>query len=257
MVEQIKSFGITRLSLGATSDFHTHVNELVVSATPSALNIVELAGPYAEAVALVTSLVNRSTAFVATASMREAEKKRDNLVGVISSLVKAHLTNPIADKNAAAVLLDALLAPYFGIGRHEQSKETAEIKGMIGVLKGADAAAAVEKLEMKDEVEALEAANGDFEQAFLEKAAEASVRQAQSNVITKDAVAAVNELYQQIVQTVNAYAIVQSSDVIRKFISDVNGLVIVYSDLANGSTSGGSAPGGGGGGGEEERPGEL
>ena len=43
-------------------------------------------------------------------------------------------------------------------------------------------------------------------------------------------------------QVVNAYAIVQPTDELLAFINEVNGLVEVYAQIANGSTSGGTSP---------------
>lgn len=135
MVKQIKTFSISRLTVGSTSDFHSKVNELIVKATPSALYIVDQAPLYAEACALLASVVNRSTTFVATSGMKTEDKRRDNLVGVVSSVVRAHKTNPIAAKQSCAIQLDADLAPYKGIGNDEYSKQTAEVKGMLAVLR--------------------------------------------------------------------------------------------------------------------------
>ena len=59
-----------------------------------------------------------------------------------------------------------------------------------------------------------------------------------------NAVAEANALYQDIVQTVNAYAIVQPSDEINTFIASVNGLVGTYSGIAGSSSKGGKAEGG-------------
>lgn len=117
--------------------------------------------------------------------------------------------------------------------------------------------AAVKALGLADEVAELAKANAAFEAAFLGKAGEASTRLAQTDVSSGQAVGTANELYGQIITIVNAYAIVKTSDVIEKFIDDVNGLVALYASIAGSSTSGGSGPNSGGGSGEEERPGEL
>lgn len=149
------------------------------------------------------------------------------------------------------------MAPYRGIGEHEYSKQTAEVKGLIDLLALPENAAAIELLGMTDEVEGLKEANDDFEANFLSKAAEASGRAAQTGLPSKAVIAKANTLYAEIIQIVNAYAIVQTTDVIDKFIDDLNGLVSLYARIAGASASGGSAPDGSNPGGEEERPGEL
>ena len=266
MAEQIKSFSITSLTIGATSDFHTKVNNLITTATPAALHVEAQAARYATALTALSSIVNRPTAFVATADLKGTDKVRDALIGVLVNVVRAHLTNSIAARQAAATRLDAELAPYKGIGKHEYSKQTAEVKGMLAMAMLAlpENAAAITELSLDDEVDALQTANEAFEAAFLGKAAEAAERKPQTDLDSKTVVNEANAAYLDIVQVVNAYAIVQPSDEVNQFIHDVNGLVAVYASIAGSSSTGGTAPEGGSGseeeGGEEEggeRPGGL
>ena len=260
MAEQIKSFSISSLTIGAASDFHTKVNNLITTATPAALHVEAQAARYATALTALSSIVNRPTAFVATADLKGTDKVRDALIGVLVNVVRAHLTTTIAARKEAATRLDAELAPYKGIGKHEYSKQTAEVKGMLAMLALPENAAAITELSLDDEIDALQTANEAFEAAFLGKAAEAAERKPQTDLDSNEA----NAAYQDIVQVVNAYAIVQPSDEVNQFIHDVNGLVAVYASIAGSSSTGGTAPEGDSGseeeGGEEEggeRPGGL
>ena len=115
---------------------------------------------------------------------------------------------------------------------------------MLAVLDDTENAAAVATLGLTEEVEALREANAAFEAKFLEKTEEMSARMVQSDVKSEDAVAEANALYEDIVQTVNAYAIVQPTDEINTFIASVNGLVGIYSGIAGSSSKGGKAEGG-------------
>lgn len=264
MAEQIKSFSITSLTIGATSDFHTKVNNLITTATPAALHVETQAARYATALTALSSIVNRPTAFVATADLKGADKVRDALIGVLVNVVRAHLTNTIAARKEAATRLDAELAPYKGIGKHEYSKQTAEVRGLLVTLALPENAAAITELSLDDEVDALQTANEAFEAAFLGKASEAAERKPQQDLDSKAVVGEANAAYQDIVQVVNAYAIVQPSDEVNQFIHDVNGLVAVYASIAGSSSTGGTAPEGGsgseeegGGSGDDERPGGL
>ncbi len=105
-------------------------------------------------------------------------------------------------------------------------------------------AEAVAALGLTEEVEAVREANAAFDTEFLKKTEEMSSRMTQSDVKSEDAVNEANALYQDIVQTVNAYAIVQPSDEINTFIASVNGLVGTYSSIAGSASKGGSASGG-------------
>ena len=142
------------------------------------------------------------------------------------------------------MLLDPQLAAYKGIRKHEYSKETAEIKGMLGVLQAEENQAAVSLLGLDAEVTALAEANAAFEAAFLGKAQEKSTRMDVEDLDSEQVVDQANALYDQIVQTVNAYAIVQPTDELLAFINDLNGIVGIYADIVDGTTSGGSTPDG-------------
>ena len=242
MANQIKTFGMSRMTIGSCSDFHTKVNDCITANTPAALHITEKATAYSAASELLASIVNRERAFVATATLAEADDVRDRASGVIGQVVNAYLTSPVAEKKAAATLLDAKMSPYRGIRKHEYTKQTAETRGMLAML---DAEAeAVAALGLTEEVEAVREANAAFDTEFLKKTEEMSSRMTQSDVKSEDAVNEANALYQDIVQTVNAYAIVQPSDEINTFIASVNGLVGTYSSIAGSASKGGSASGG-------------
>ena len=237
MAQQIKSFGMSAMTIGSCSDFHTQVNKLITAATPAALHVAEKATAYSDSTALLASIVNRQRSFIATASLAEIDRTRDNAAGVISNVTSAYLTSPVAEKRPQ-------LSAYRGIRNHEYTKQTAETRGMLAVLDDTENAAAVATLGLTEEVEALREANAAFEAKFLEKTEEMSARMVQSDVKSEDAVAEANALYQDIVQTVNAYAIVQPSDEINTFIASVNGLVGTYSGIAGSSSKGGKAEGG-------------
>lgn len=241
MAEQIKSFGMSQLSIGATSDFHTHVYGLIEAATPAVLHVEELAVRYKQAKETLAGVVNRRTAYVSTAQLREADNTRDNGAGTIINVVGAHEKSLIAAKREAALRLQAELAPYRQIRYHEYSKQTAEGRGMIAVLREADNAAAVTLLGLDDEVDAFEEANNAFEELFKRKAAEESERMPVKDLDSFEVVKEANTLYEQITQIVNAYAIVSPTDEINAFIKDVNGFVGVFARIASGGTSGGTA----------------
>lgn len=273
MNDQINSFALSQLTLGATCDFHAKVGKEINTAGAANLHVETLVPAYERVIADLQSVVNRQTAFVATASMKQADLDRDHLVGVIRSVVGAHATNAIEAKRQAALLLKAKLAPYAGINKHEYSKETAEVKGMLALLALEENAAAVEALHLDKEVEELAKANAAFEAAFDTKVGEAADRQAQANLDSRALCDRANTLYADILRTVNAYAIVQPSDEITAFIARMNGLVTVYASIAGSSkpsSGGSSAPAdpseptdpsdpsdGEGGGGDSESPDEI
>lgn len=258
MATQIRSFGMSKMSLGSCSDFHNKVVEFINQASAAELHIEGKLTSYQAAIQRLAAIVNRQMAFVSTPEMKTTDRTRDNASGTISGVTNAYTTSPVETKRIAAQLLSAYLSPYKGIRNHEYSKQTAEVNGMLAALATEEAAEAIEILGLKEEVDALRTANAAFEAAFLKKTAEMSGRLQGSDVSSAALVAEANTLYQDIVQVVNAYAIVQPSEAILTFIDNINGLVGVYSRIAGGSSSGGSttddAPIIDGGGDEDDRP---
>lgn len=247
MALKIKSFGMARMSVGSCADFHDKVVGFINTATPEALHIEDLAPAYIKAASDLSSVVNRQQAYISTEALVAADKLRDRTVGAINSVVNAYLTTTVEEKQAAAQLLSPQLAPYKGIRDHEYTKQTAEVKGMYGILTAEGNAAAVTLLGLDPETAMLLKTNQEFEKIMLQRAAEANERakisDAKSEVLTSDA----NAKYEDIVEIVNAYSIVQPSEEITTFVNNVNGLVELYSDKAGSSTGNAGKP-------EEDKP---
>lgn len=237
MGKEIKSFAISQLSIASTCNFHVTVNEEIQKQTPAELHIEDKAARYKELCSKLQLIVNRATAFVVTTSLKDQDRIRDNYVGVLHTVSLGHMTNPIEEKREAASRLKAVLAPYVGVGRHEYSQETAEIKGLLAVLAQEENAAAVAKLDLTKEVEGLKEANIRFKQLFEAKAMEASARKDQKDIESEELCREANEMYLEIVKVVNAYAIVKTSEKLEQFIDKINGYVTVYSSIIDRSSS--------------------
>lgn len=241
MTKQVNNFNKTRLPIGTLTNFHKKVLTLIGTTTAAALHVEGLEPPYTAAVETLSSIVNRPTTYVATQSRQDVDDRRDRFVGVIHQIINAHKTNPIAEKQAAAATLGALMAPYRSIAKHQYAKETEEINGMLAVLEANPEETAL--LGLTDEVAGLKEANEAFEAVIDEKIAEEQARQAVSDTDSKEATSAANNLYDQIVQVVNAYAIVSPTDEIEGFIDQLNATVAVYAAMIDSTPSSPTTPG--------------
>lgn len=246
MVEQIRSFGMTKMTVGSSCDFHTKVVQFIDETGDDLLHIKTQAPVYKEKTELLQSIVNRQLGFVATADMKKADRKRDNAAGTICAVTTDYKTSPVAEKQEAAEFLDPQLSPYRGIRNHEYTKQTAEIKGMLAILALEENVAALQTLGLTEEVEALREANAAFEAAFLAKGLEMNAKSQLSDIDTKTLLNETNALYQEIVKIVNAYAIVDTNAGVREFITKVNGLVSMYANIAGSAQTVGTAPEGDG-----------
>lgn len=224
-VQQITELATTHMTLGAHNKFNIDVNNAIIQATAAALRVENYATLYAQKIEEESRIVNRQTAMASTVDVSAADRQRDRAVGVIMNLTNAHTTSIIAEKADAAKKLRQLLAPYKGIGNHAYQKETAEINGMVAVLTTGDGATYAATLGMDDEVDALEQANAAFEEAYTRDQEEAATLAALQSVDTKELRAQVDALYQQIVLTVNAVAVLQPTDEVTAFIQKVNGII--------------------------------
>ena len=233
MATQINSIGLTGLKLALHNDFHNQVYNLIAGATSTALHLETQAPLYLDAIKRENAIVKRQTSYISTATLKERDKKRDNALGVIMSVTNAHCTNTISDKREAALALAALLAPYKGIGGHEYRIETREIAGLLAALSTEEAQAYIETLGLTAEVEALDMTNSLFESAMTEKQSEQSSRSGQTSTDTLELRAEIDTLYGEIVQIVNAYAVIQSTEVIEQFITDVNAVITLVKRSAS------------------------
>lgn len=242
MATQIRSCPLSRLTVGSASDFHTNVYVAITTATPAALHIETLEPAYKTAVDRLCSVVNRKRSYVSTATLERLDDRRDTGSRVVFNLLDAYLKSLVEERAAASERLLAQLSSYKNLERHEYSKQSAELRGMLAVLEAAENAADVETLSIGPDIEALREVADQFEAAFKAKAAEASAHADQSDLDSKTLASDAAKAYENIVQIVNAYAIVQPTDELLGFINEVNGFVEVYAQIANGSTSGGTSP---------------
>ena len=120
MPEQIRTFGMTQMSVSDCGDFHNNVNTLIVQATPAALHIETYASPYADASDTLDSIVKRQRAFITTEKLKTADKVRDDAVGTIMNVVNAYSNSPVEEHKEASSLLAPQLSPYKSIRRIKQ-----------------------------------------------------------------------------------------------------------------------------------------
>lgn len=225
MTQQINSIALTSLTLPLHNDFHNQVNNLIVAIGAEALHIEEQAAQYAALVVQENSIVKRQTSYVSTTQLKEADQKRDHALGVVMNIIVAHRTNTIEAKRTAALALDAMVAPYKGIGSHEYRTESREVAGLIAVLGTTAAKMHVATLALTQELSALEEANTAFDIVMSSKQMEEAARSPQTTLSTDQLRAQLDQAYAAIVQIVNAYAVIQSSTQIENFITQVNALV--------------------------------
>ena len=244
MATQINVMGFSYLNVGLHNDFHYQAYGKMKATGAQALHIENLLPAYGELVELESSIVRRQTTYVSTVQLNDADKVRDNAMGVILNVITAHKTNTIEAKRSAALALDAMVAPYRGISNHEKRTQTREVAGLLAVLNKEEAMAHIATLNLTEEVTLLAEKNATFAAVYDEKLQEEVERLPQKDIDTEELRKQVDEKYAEIVQTVNAYAIVQPTEAIEAFIAQMNGLIsLTKPGSSSGSSSGGSTGG--------------
>lgn len=236
-VKQIKSFATSHLTISLHCAFHQSIEKLINEATPAALHIETHAAQYAIYVSDEQIISNRQTTYISTKELEKEGGLRNNIVGVILNVVKAHRTSTIAAKAEAASRLSAVLAPYYGVGKRQYAEATLDVKQMIAVLNSEECTAWVETLNLAAEVDEAETRNATMEALIEQKSRENVARTTQTDVDTLELRRLTDNVYNQIITIVNAYAIVSTSDTINQFIANVNGTIDTYKSFIDGNSS--------------------
>ncbi len=234
------------MTIGATCEYHTSVNKIIVRESAVALHIEQQAARYQERLAVLQSIVNRRRKLASTAQLKELDYNRDLGLGLAGTVIRAYRTSLVPLKREAALRLIIVIDDYKGIHTHEYRKQTAEMRGMLAELAKPEHAADLAILGLTEDVAALAEVHQAFEDALMGKMAELEDHVVQGDIESEDLVEEINGIYEEIVQVVNAYAIIQPSEANSAFIKSVNGIVEGYSDFGEGNTSGGTAPDAGG-----------
>lgn len=238
MATQIPTFAVTNLTLGSHTKFHTSAAELMTAAGGEVLHITDQLALYVAAVETEATIVNRQTSFVATEMMKEADKKRDDMLAVINGIINAHKYTHIEAKRTAQMHLASAYDPYRNIRGHEYSRQTAEVDGLIAALTTDEIAPHLQALGLVDEVAALSSANAQFSTELDRKVAEMTARRPEKDISTEEARAESDRLYADIVAIVNAYALIQPTEAITAFVDNLTGLVDTYRLIADNTGKG-------------------
>ena len=228
---------MSRMTVGACANFHVTVEKHITLTTPEVLHVEDKIATYRKMVKMLESIVNRKRSFQTTPQVNATDKTRGRAIGSIKGVVNALRTSPVEERRLAAQLLYQDLLPYRGIARHELHKETSEVRSMLNVLDSDENKAAIQLLGLTQEVELLRKTNEELSEMFDKRYREVSRVLKQSDIDTKELKRDINNLYFDIAQVINAYAIVQPNDEINSFIDIINGLIGSMAAINDGSSA--------------------
>ena len=231
MKPKMKRFAVTHLSLGAHTTFHRQFLDLLEPLKGMNAQLDALIETYRRAVATEERIVNRMQSFVETPALREADRRRDRLAGIIATTIRAHLSNPLDHRRQAADVLDVVFSPFRGLWRRGYTQSSAEYRNLVKALRSEAAAPAVATLGLGEEVEALAQAQEAFTDVFLRKAGSMSRRMELSDIDTRQTRRRADATYRDIVRLMDACALVAPTDALTEAIGLYNGLADVMKDI--------------------------
>lgn len=241
-MKQIKSFSVTHLLVGQHYEFHLSTATLITEAGAAVLHVNELFPQYLSAIQTQLAIINRNQHMINTELLETIDAKRDALLSVLFGQVRVALFSPIAADAAAGHALRILLSPYRGIGKNEYTKETAQIRGLLRDLGTDEAAAQINALKLGPIVTALRQTNNEFADAMEERVKTQAAHHVSvpTDIDTRQQQRVINDIYNRIVQQVNAYAITSTTPAIDTYIEEQNALIEQYKHVISSQRPGGS-----------------
>ena len=192
-------------------------------------------GPELElAQARFAEFINRQRSYDETPEIAKADANRDALWKAFYYAWHYLMElDPSHSLYASAVKLRSEITPYKGVWKHELSKETSELKGLMRDLDTEENAHALDELGLRTIVLALNAANRAVENLIGARDTERGERIAGEGGDTTDSLRkGLVTLLIDACRQVNAAARVSENEYCVATISEVNGIIAHYKDVA-------------------------
>lgn len=191
----------TKLSNAAHKNMNTEIYDRIQTVTVAALHLESLAPGYKECIDREGECVNRITKSATTDQLVAKDGERDKTIQFIYSMNGSYLVCPDPALQSAARTVDAVLRAYDKLYSKAYAEETALIDGLLIDLSKPEVATALQTLHLETYVTQLKTQNSEYKTLDL------------------------------VIQRVNAYAVLEPTDVINGFIDTVNQIFRKYKDL--------------------------
>lgn len=241
LAKEIGDISKTNLSNTAHMNMYTEINDRILSLTPVALKLETLAPLFQKALIQEGECVNRIMKSATTAQLVGKDKERDKVAIFINSQVTSYTNCPDAELQAYALLLKAMLNAYPKIYNKAFSEETAAIDGMLRDMEKPERLEAAQKLHLDTYFTKLKALNNEYKALDASRTDEYAAR---IKIETLSARKVTENIFAEIIQRINALAVLEPTDTILSFIDTVNQIFRKYKDLiaAKGGASSPSKP---------------
>lgn len=220
MATKIKSIGLTKLNSAEHVNFHNLVSGYLKTCTPEKISATAESAAYTPLIAAEQDLVKRQQGSVLSPQMEAADGKRDDLLVYFTNAVINAERSPLEAQTAAYAHIWPTVKPYVGIAKHAVGQESAEIKGLVSDLSGADFAAYVTALNLTEALAALDAANNAYIALDLQRTSE--IPSKAETVALRDET---DKAYTSIADKATATVLLSPCPEALQFVSDINNLI--------------------------------
>ena len=234
---QIKKFSLTRLLDGAIAEFHNAFILIVLAYQLNKMSIQKVFPTYQEAVDRLNKAISKNPRLANTQKIAKADAFRDRVINRFFKLIKEMRKSPIPEENAAGTTLWNIASPYEGLTRYEINKQTALTKRLTSDLKTPEAVAAIEVLNLSRLAAQIEQYNNEVEALMAERIDKETEK---TKVNTLEQRNEANALYEEVVQLINASALLKSDDSIDELVERANTLIEAYRRVISHQRAGGS-----------------
>jgi len=236
-MKQIKNFNISRLLASACVEFHTSVVKMISVMASIVRSLGDLFPEYKQSTDDLLQAAGRNPSLVNTRKLTETDKARDAYVIRLFKSIKDLMRSPTAwEKEKAELIWDAI-SQYEGLTGYEMNKQTGVVRNLLAALGATEINAAITALRLDLLVRQIGDSNFEF-------AAEMNVRiegEAEKMKITaREQSRLTNKVYAQVVQMINATAVVSPTADTDELIDKMNALIEEYQRVIKNMRPGGS-----------------
>lgn len=220
MVNKIKKNGLTKFTNAEHLGFHTGAQGFFNACTAEKISCATELPLYDAAILAQVDVVKRQLSSSITADLEKMDKERDELISFLFATFDAAKHSPIGAAKEAHKQLLPVMTPYRGMAYRTYVQESAEIIGMLKDLRAANLAAHITALNFTPVMDLLGTKNSEYIQLDKQRITEMPSK-VETDTLRKN----VDELYNQIVDKVNATVILTPNPAAETLVVGLNNYI--------------------------------
>jgi hypothetical protein len=218
-MKKIKTIRLTSLLASASVEFHSVILGILMAFQDFIPQIKSLLERYQDAIKSQQLAGNKNPKLSNTREITEKDKARDLLMNRFFKTVKDFLKSPIEEEKKSAQTVYDEISRFEGTSSYEKNKETGEIKKFLEAVQLPSVWDAIGVLRLDYLIYQITNANSEFDSAMNTRAMgesqKTTLNAAEQRKITES-------IYLELVEMINALALVSPSEEINECINQIN-----------------------------------